>query len=71
MSEKNLISFDRILKMSKAERERMIDLIKVSNLSIREKEENIRRLSPKKEVRSELIVQINEGMADIDDLVMQ
>lgn len=63
-----LLSREKINNMSDLEKERMIDSIKSSNLTVQEKEANLQLLRPSYEKQVEIIKDFLEGQADIDDL---
>lgn len=63
-----LLSREKINAMSLLEKERMIDTIKSSNLTTDEKEANLKLLRGDSEKIKQILKDIEESSADIDDM---
>lgn len=63
-----LLSREKINAMSLLEKERMIDTIKSSNLTTEEKEANLKLLKGDSEKIKQILKDIEESAADIDDM---
>lgn len=64
-----IIDRERIEHMSELEKMKMIDNIKSSNLTVKEKDANLALLQPSYELQEKIMKDFREGQADIDDLL--
>lgn len=63
-----LLTIERITSMSEHEKKEMIDKIKSSNLTVEEKEENLKLLMRNNSKEQQILKDIKEGEADLDDI---